>query len=100
MDIQGINQLQLAADPMGALVDLKKATMAKDLDRALSAALDQRLGAGNWSIETLQGRLGVQPQGFVTTYYLDGAPLLRTRVQVVDDLYGRDTWETTVSAFK
>lgn len=85
--ISRMSPLLLAIDPtplvsfddaLSVAVGRAMTALAAQTDGAISAALDRRLGAGNWTMESLAGRCVQQPAGGnATLYYLDGKPLVK-----------------------
>lgn len=64
-------------------------TQANDQrERMLQGAITTALGTGDWTPESLQGRVGYSLGSRATTYWLDGRPILReTMRDVVHQLY-------------
>lgn len=68
----------MSADVSNQIADSASRKLAADLDSALTALIDQRLGKGRWTLEDLRGRLVlvVDRSTGTRTYALDGMKLL------------------------
>ena len=79
-----IESLEKALGPTPRQIALNQigAVLATQLDKALTEALDIRLGAGQWTMDSLRGRLTREDdeESASTLWSLDGRTLLMTRI--------------------